>query len=72
MSCAMEKKTIFFVNYFSLQLSSVTHYIYIYILYISYIYVYVYYLYILYIYIYIYVVISDPRHTECSNLTEAR
>ena len=72
MSCSMEKTTIFFVNYFSLQLSSVTHYIYIYILYISYIYVYVYYLYILYIYIYIYVVISDPRHTECSNLTEAR
>ena len=28
-----------------------------------------------FIYIYIYivlVVISDPRHTECSNLTEAR
>ena len=72
MSCSMEKTTIFFVNYFSLQLSSVTHYIYIYIyiLYISYIYVYVYYLYILYIYIY--VVISDPQHTECSNLTEAR
>ena len=26
----------------------------------------------IYIYIYILVVISDPRHTECSNLTEAR
>ena len=33
------------------------------------------YIYIIYIYIYIYiyqVVISDPRHTECSNLTDAR
>ena len=26
----------------------------------------------IYIYIYIYVVISDPQHTECSNLTKAR
>ena len=24
------------------------------------------------LYIYIYMVISDPRHKECSNLTEAR
>ena len=78
MSCSIEKTTIFFVNYFSLQLSSVTHYIYIYIyiyyIYHIYIYVYVYYLYIYYIYIciYIYVVISDPQHTECSNLPEAR
>ena len=23
-------------------------------------------------YLFLYVVISDPRHTECSNLTEAR
>ena len=31
------------------------------------------YIYIIYISIYIYqVVISDPRHTECSNLTDAR
>ena len=53
MSCSMEKTTIFFVNYFSLQLSSVTHYIYIYIYYIYHIYMYMYIIYIYYIYIYI-------------------
>ena len=33
-----------------------------------YIYIYIY----IYICIYIYMVIGDPRHTECSKLTEAR
>ena len=44
----------------------------IYIRYIIY-YIYIYVICIISIrYIYIHMVISDPRHTECSNLTEAR
>ena len=48
------------IQYLHKIFKTVSHY--------KYIYIYIY----KYIYIYILVAISDPRHTECSNLTEAR
>ena len=44
----------------------------LYIFYILYLYIYIYTHTHTHIYIYMQVVISDPRHTECSNLTKAR